>query len=305
MKSICLFLVFFFLQINLQGQSIKVILDADTGNEMDDLYAIAYMVKKSGNEFIALTAAHFNNVDLVTYKKWNGYSTKNINTVKISYNLNKQIIAYMGRSDVKCFLGADKIIGRAWGGNEPRPSEASKAIIDEAMKIPAGEKLVVFTIGAVTNVVSAILEKPEIESKISLYMMGANYNAETGTWNKSEFNVRNDLNAFDYLLNSNVEMHIMPASTAGKFTFDRIATKMKLNSDSKIDVLLSERWEHVNAGENWIMWDLALLIAYYHPEMATESYVNTPPENNQRKVYIYTDLDPIKMEEEFWKVYLK
>lgn len=305
MKRINLFFVFFFLLINVQGQSNKVILDADTGNEMDDLYAIAYIAKKSGSEFIALTAAHFNNVEVLMNDEWNGYSTKKLNTMKISYDLNKQLIDYTGRSDVECLMGANKIIGRAWGGNDPRPSEASKTIIDEAMKMPTGEKLVVFTLGAVTNVVSAIIEKPEIESKIVLYMMGAKYNVETEAWNKSEFNIRNDLNAFDYLLNSNVEMHVMPASTAWKLSFNKVAAKMKLNSGSKLDVLLSERWEHVNAGESWTMWDLALLIAYYLPESATESYVNTPPENKQRKVYVYTDLDPTKMENEFWNVYLK
>jgi inosine-uridine nucleoside N-ribohydrolase len=134
-------------------------------------------------------------------------------------------------------------------------------------------------------------------------MMGANYYPDKNAWSKSEFNIRNDLNAFDYLLDSNVEMHIMPASTAWKFKFDKKTTKAKLNSGSKLDILLSERWEHVNAGENWVMWDLALLIAYCHPAMATESVVNTPPENKQRNVYVYTDLDPVKMEEEFWKIY--
>lgn len=303
MRTTILFLAMMIFTVNAFSQNREFILDSDTGNEMDDLYAIAYMLRKSGNEFIALSAAHFNNVDLLTDKKWNGYSTRNISTIKISYDLNKQIIAYTDRTDVKCLIGAHKIIGRSWGGNEPRPSEASKAIIEEAMKMHEGEKFVVFTIGALTNIASAIIEKPEIENKIVLYMMGGNYNAETGAWNKSEFNVRNDLNAFDFLLNSNVEMHIMPASTARKFKFDKKTTKAKLISGSKLDVLLSERWEHVNAGENWIMWDLALLIAYRCPAMATESFVNTPPENKQRKVYVYTDLDPEKMEEEFWKIY--
>lgn len=305
MSKLQLFLIFIVFGVGTFAQDQKFILDADTGNEMDDLYAIAYLAKKSGNEFIALSAAHFNNVDLVTDSLWNEYPTKNIKTVEISHQLNRQLLEYVERTEIPCLLGAHKIIGRSWGGNEPRPSEASKAIIEEAMQMKDGEKLVVFTIGATTNVASAIIEKPEIESKIVLYMMGGNYNAETGAWNKAEFNVRNDLNAFDYLLNSNVEMHIMPASTAWKFKFDKQTTKEKLNSGSKLDNLLSGRWEHVNAGKDWIMWDLALLIAYFYPEFANESQVTTPPENKQRKVYVYTDLDPVKMENEFWKTYKK
>lgn len=281
----------------------KIILDADTGNEMDDLYAISYMLAMADCELIALSSAHFNNVDLLTDSMWNGYPTRNINTVQISYDLNRELLKYTSRTDVKCLMGANKMIGRAWGGNDPRPSEASLTMIREALKMEEGEKLIVFTLGALTNVTSAIIENPEIEKKIVLYMMGANYNPENGAWNKSEFNVRNDLNAFDYLLNSDVEMHIMTATTSWAFKFDKAKTLARLRSGTKLDTVLAERWEHVNAGNNWIMWDLAMLIAYFKPAFVTEKQVLTPPENKQRSVYVYTELDPVKMEDHFWEIY--
>ncbi len=289
----------------LHAQNQKYILDADTGNEMDDLYAVAYMLGMDNGNLISINAAHFNNVDLLTDSIWNSYPTKNINTLQISFDLNKDILTYTGRDDVRCLKGAHKIIGRAWGGNEPRPSEASKVIIEEAMKMKDGERLVVFTLGPVTNVASAIIEKPEIENKIVLYMMGANYYPDKNAWSKSEFNIRNDLNAFDYLLNSSVEMHIMPASTCWKFKFKKEETINKLSSGSELDRLLAKRWAEVNAGNEWIMWDLAMLIAYFKPEMATEKEVMAPPENTQRKVFVYTDLDAEKMEQHFWDVYKK
>ncbi len=285
------------------GAQSHFILNADTGNEMDDLYAVAYVLGVTGDELLALSAVHFNNVDLLTDSLWNSYPTKGIRTMEISYALNQQLLEFSGRSDVKCIPGARKIIGRSWGGNEPRPSETSKMIIDEALKRPAGEKLVVFTLGPVTDVASAIIENPEIEEKIVLYMMGANYYPDRKAWNKNEFNVRNDLNAFDYLLNSNVEMHIMPASTAWRLKFNRERTLALLNSHRPLDKLLAERWDHVNAKETWIMWDLALVIAFFHPEWAVEEAVQTPPENRSREVFVYTDIDAEQMEHHFWQIY--
>lgn len=299
---VCLFLFSAFL---LKAQNPKFILDADTGNEMDDLYAIAYMLGMDQGRLIALNAAHFNNVDLLTDSIWNSYPTKNIRTLQISYDLNREILSYAGREEVPCLMGAPKIIGRSWGGNEPRPSEASKKIIEEALKMNDGEKLVVFTLGPVTNVASAIIERPEIESKIVLYMMGANFDPQKNAWSKSEFNIRNDLNAFDYLLNSSVEMHVMTATTSWKFKFKKDQTIQKLSSRTKLDNLLANRWKEVNAGTEWIMWDLAMLIAYFRPELATEAEVMTPPENKQRKIFVYTDLDAEKMEAHFWDIYKK
>ena len=229
----------------------QFILNADTGNEMDDLYAVAYVLGVTGDELLALSAAHFNNVDLLTDSLWNGYPTQGIQTMKISHALNQQLLELSGRKEVNCIQGARKIIGRSWGGSEPRPSETSKMIIEAARKHPAGEKLTVFTLGPVTDVASAIIENPDIEDKIALYMMGANYDPDRKAWNKSEFNVRNDLNAFDYLLNSNVEMHIMPASTAWRLKFNREKTLAQLNSDRPLDKLLADRWDHVNARETW------------------------------------------------------
>lgn len=300
-KNTILIFLFMFLALNSYTQ--KIILNADTGNEMDDLYAIAYMLGKADDKLIALSAAHFNNVDLLTEEMWNSYPTEGIETMKISYELNKELLQYSGHMEIPCLKGAEKIIGRAWGGEDPRPSETSKLIIQEATKLPEGQKLVVFTIGPVTDVASAIIENPSIENKIVHYMMGASYEEDREAWNKSEFNVRNDINAFDYLLNSNVEMHIMTSTTSRHFKFDKTKTKDLLNTGSELDELLSHRWEDVHAGDNWIMWDLALIIAYFHPEMATEKLVNTPPINKQRKVFVYTDIDTQAMEDEFWKVY--
>lgn len=296
------FLVLLF-SFNTFSQKNNIILDADTGNEIDDLYAIAYLLGVSGDELKAISAAHFNNVDLVTDTMWNAYSARDINTMKLSHNLNKEIVEYSHRNDVACLMGAQKIIGRSWGGSEARPSEASAAIIKAAMNVKDGKKLHILALGAVTNIASAIIENPGVEDKIALYMMGAKYYPDRNVWDKSEFNIRNDLNAFDYLLNSSVEMHIMPANIANKLRFDKHKTLDNLNTNSKLDLLLSQRWTSVTDLNSWVMWDLALILAYFNPDFATKCLFPAPPENKKRDVFVYTGINHEKMEKHFWEVF--
>jgi len=66
------------------AQKQKVWVDADTGNETDDIYALARLLAEPSIEVVGVSSAHFNNADLIAFEKWNQYNTKNINTVQIS-----------------------------------------------------------------------------------------------------------------------------------------------------------------------------------------------------------------------------
>ena len=48
------------------------------------------------------------------------------------------------------------------------------------------------------------------------------------------------------------------------------------------------------------MWDVAAIQAMVHPEMASEEQVTTPPENKQRKVWMYHTIDVDRMRADFW-----
>jgi purine nucleosidase len=97
------------------AQKQKVWLDADTGNEMDDLYAIARFVKDTTIELVGLSSAHFNNPDLLVFDKWNAYPTKDFETCKESQRLNEEILKALKRLDIPHPMGSDRQIGRAWG----------------------------------------------------------------------------------------------------------------------------------------------------------------------------------------------
>jgi inosine-uridine nucleoside N-ribohydrolase len=290
--------------LSLQSQQQKVWLDSDTGNEMDDLYAIVRLVKDTTVEMVGLSSAHFNNADLLVFENWNGYDTKNLNTVAESQRLNEQILKALNRLDIPHPMGADRQTGRAWGQETPRPSDAAEQMIALARTMPIGQQLHILTLGALTNIASVVQLAPDILPKIKVFSLGAKYEPKTKVWNKSEFNIRNDLNAFDYLLNlERFDFVIMPLEAAFPLKFQREETYSSLDETIEIEKILADRWrEHNPQDTQRIMWDLALVEAYLNPEWATVKTVKTPKENKQRKIQVYTKIDEKACAADFWKV---
>ena len=299
-----LFLMLTFSITSTFAQKQQVWLDADTGNEMDDLYAIVRLVKEPSIQLLGLSSAHFNNADLLVFEKWNAYPAKGLNTVAESQRLNKQILKALNRSDIAHPLGADRQIGRAWGGHEARPSAASDAIIAAAKALPAGRQLHVITLGALTNIATAVMQAPEILPRIRVFSLGAKYNPETKVWNKSEFNIRNDLNAFDYLLNlPGFDFTVMPLEAALPLQFGREDTYARLDETRPIEKILEDRWREQNPQDTKrTMWDLALVEAYLKPQLSSIRTATTPPENKQRPVRVYVKIDEKALAEDFWQV---
>ncbi|HZL12260.1 MAG TPA: nucleoside hydrolase [Prolixibacteraceae bacterium] len=307
MKYTLVLFVCFLMILPSSAQKQKVWLDADTGNEMDDLYAIVRLVKEPSVELIGLSSAHFNNPDLLVFEKWNAYETKGLNTVAESQRLNEQILKALNRSDIFHPIGADRQIGRAWGQQDPRDSKAARAIIAAVKSIPENEKLDILTIGAMTNLASAILLAPEIKSRIRCFSLGAQYNPNTKIWNKNEFNIRNDLNAFDYLLNlEGLDLTMMCLEAALPLQFKREETYSKLDESKEAEKILEGRWREQNPqDETRVMWDLALIEAYLNPALAQIKTVKTPQENKQRIIRAYVKIDEKALAEDFWNVLKK
>lgn len=299
-----IFLAFLCLGVSAQGK--RYILDADTGNEMDDLYAIAGALASDRGELIGITSAHFNNVQLLTDSVWHIYPVENINTLKISQDLNEKILANLGRTDIPLPEGCDRMVGYSWGYYEGAPVPESPAvdfIIEQALKTPSGEKLAVIILGPVTNVAAAVLKSPEIIEKICVYALTMRYDPLLNAWNKNSFNARNDINGLDVLLNSRaLEMYVIPGNVSSRMVFQREETLKRLASmDHPLAELLARRWEEVSAGDSWIMWDVALVEAFLNPRFAVTETLEGPPENGFRPLQVYVDINVEEMQSCFWK----
>lgn len=277
-----------------QDRPMRMILDSDTANEIDDLFAIAYVLAKEDPnvDLLGISSAQWFHV-------WSGDST-----VYQSQRMNEDLVALAGRTDLPLPLGADLMMGKPWGDYDARDSPAARFIIEQAHATPVGERLAVLSIGAPTNLASALALDSTITDKIVAYTLGFRYDFDGGFWNKDEFNIRRDLNAANYLLNQEgLELHVMPISVAIQYTWKREQTFKNLESVGKVGTYLRNRWEdHGGPGaEKWTMWDVALLQAVLKPEQAPEIVVMTPPENKQRAVWMYSDIDAESMERDYWQ----
>ena len=270
---------------------VTVVIDADTANEIDDLYAIVRALVEPRFRVVGLSSA-----------QWN-HRLSPPDTVLRSQALNQDLLRLMNRPDVPTPIGSEMIMGKPWGGTEPSDSAAAQFIIRAARAMPRGEKLRVLSLGATTNLASAIALAPDIVPKLACYMLAGRYYADRRVWDKDEFNVRNDLNATNFLFNAEgLELHVMPINILTEFKFEQKATVEGLVGKGEVWDYLANRWLSFAPGHGqWIMWDLALVQALARPELATETEVNSPPENAQRKVFAYTRVDLAGMKADWWE----
>jgi inosine-uridine nucleoside N-ribohydrolase len=271
---------------------IPIILDADTANEIDDLYAITRALLEPGFNILGLSSA-----------QWQHHLSPE-NTVWESQKLNEDILRLMGRQDIPRPLGADMIVGKPWGGNEPSNSPAAQFIIQQALEMKTGEKLIIVSLGALTNLASAILLAPEIIPRITCYCLSGKYFADRNVWDKDEFNARRDLNALNVAFNTEgLELHVMPVNILYDFRFKQKEVLEKFSGKGGIWDYLAARWlSHAPQNNEWIMWDLALIEALAHPEWVRKKEVSTPPENKQRLINVYTHIDRDAFLKDWWDV---
>ncbi len=280
--------------INAQSK-IPVIIDADTGNEVDDLYAIVRCLIDPKFEVLGLSSCHWQ------YSHW-----ATPNTLEDSHRLNVLLLSYLNKSDIPHPRGAHFRL-YDWGQDIAQHSAAAYHIIDQAHKMPAGEKLTVITLGATTNIASALLIDPAIVDKIKVYLLGTTYNFETGIWKKADFNCINDIHAINVLLDTRgLELHIMAANVAAALQFDFKELQQKFSGKHPLLEFLYQRWfNHIDSGRYArVIWDLSVIEALLHPEYATEITVRTPPENIDRNINVYSSIDAEKMREDFYRVFL-
>ncbi len=176
-------------------KSIRVIFDTDCYNECDDQYAVAHLLMTPRFDVRAITAAHYG-------------QHKDKDSEQKSYEEIEKIASLMGlREEVTILHGAPHALPDA---HTPIDSEAARFIIEEAYREDS-RPLFVCSLGAVTNLASALLLDPVIAGRFTAIWIGGIY-PEGGV----EFNQANDLNAARVLLGSTVELWQVPRQAYSK-----------------------------------------------------------------------------------------
>lgn len=295
MKSIFVSFLFLIAVNSCLASQSKLIIDADTANDLDDAYAIIRMLKQEQFKIVGLNSAQW-------FHRHSGDQT-----VYQSQSLNQEILRLMDREDIPASTGSNDVFGNCWGsGTEAMDSPAARKIIEEARILPKGEKLNVICLGAFTNLASAIQLAPDIVPRVVAYFIGYRYDFDDKIWDKAEFNVLRDYSAANYLLNQEgLETHIMTATISEAMCFSKLDSYEKQAKMGNLGAFLTHQWhsnDESRKNPSWVMWDLALVTAIIHPEWASQIQVMTPPENLQREVWIYDSIDAKRMMTDFWEI---
>ena len=183
-------------RLNHPGRKVRMVLDTDTYNEIDDQFALTYALLSPEQMAVeAIYAAPFHN----TRSEGPG------DGMEKSYEEILRLLDFLGHSaDGFAFRGSIDYIG---ADRRPQDNAAVRDLIDKALASPDDDPLYVVAIGAITNVASALLLEPEIISKIVVVWLGGhNLN-----WpHTREFNLVQDVPAAQVVLDSGAPFVIVP-----------------------------------------------------------------------------------------------
>ena len=171
-------------------QRIRVLLDTDANNELDDQHAIAYMLF-SGDRF---------DVEGITVNR-----TKGGGDIEAQLAEAQRVVKLSGLDGrMPVLKGADQSFTEI----APRLDDATydgrdavQFIIDKAHEAGSGP-LVLLPVGKLTNIALALRKDPSIAANVRIVWLGSNY-PEPG-----EYNQENDEPALQYLLDADVHFEI-------------------------------------------------------------------------------------------------
>ena len=95
----------------------NLILDADTANEIDDMYAIVRMLNQKKFNVLALSSC-----------QWIHYLAED-DSVGASQRENEAIVKLLGHRDLPMPVGSKEPMGKPWGGDQAKDSPAAQFII--------------------------------------------------------------------------------------------------------------------------------------------------------------------------------
>lgn len=243
----------------------KVIVDTDAYNEMDDQFSILYALCSDRMEVIALNAAPFDN------DRSDGFE----DGMEKSYEELLRLTALLPDGDsIPVFRGSRRSIEST---SHAAPSPAAENIISEALE--SNETVYILTLGAATNVASALLMDPRIAEKICVIWLGG---ASLDKPDVREFNLAGDYAAGQVLLNSGCPVLLCPAFDATCVLEADYAELTSLDGVNPHGTYLAEltREFHHRAGSpaNWkrVIWDIAAPAILADPACAEMEIVPAP-----------------------------
>jgi inosine-uridine nucleoside N-ribohydrolase len=274
---------------------IRMVLDTDTYNEIDDQFAVVYsLLSPERLQVEAMYAAPFTN----------DRSTGPGDGMEKSY---EEILRLLDRLQVPqagfVFRGSTAYLT---GRSAPERSPAALDLIEKALASPEDDPLYVVAIGAITNVASALLLEPEIIRRIVVVWLGGNPVHIPQVY---EFNLGQDPRASQIIFDSGVPLVYVPClGVASHLLTTRVELEDTIQGRNSISDFLYQRFcEYSSDHFAWSkeIWDIAtiayLLDESWLPTMLAPSpvltddltYAPPPPDRHAVRVAWFVRRNPV------------
>ena len=284
-------------RFHLDDPSPRVVIDTDAANEIDDQFAIAWALRSPdairieavhaapfshGRFFKALaTASHRRGGPSSTFDKIAyGMSTSDLEAfvertppsqgMERSYN---EILRVFDAAEVepgdRIHRGAADFMAAP---DQPVPSEAANNLIQLAHTASPEHPVHVATIGAPTNVASALLLDPSIADRLRVLFL-AGYPSGAGLDDDS-FNLVQDRFASNVLFESSVPLIYIPGyQVAELLQLTLPSAREWLTGRGPLAEFLLDVYQHnptnpnlAEAGRSWVLWDMIATAWLINPE---------------------------------------
>lgn len=248
------------------NRKVRIVLDTDTYNEIDDQFAVTYALLSPEQMSVeAIYAAPF----------YNSRSSDPANGMEKSYeeilrlldflNVDAGGFAFRGSTD---YLSSDLT---------PQDNDAVRDMIDKAMASANDDPLYVVAIGAITNVASAILIRPEIIEKIVVVWLGGH----ALHWhNSQEFNLKQDVLSTRVVLDSGVPFVLIPCAGVTSHLHTTLPElEAYLRGTSRIGDYLCQIFKEYRPNTfatSSVIWDISTLAWLINPSWVPSNLVHSP-----------------------------
>lgn len=279
---------------------VPIVLSTDVGNEIDDQWAIAYLLTAPGFDVRGILSAHAPSLPDPS--------------AHASFEILRDVVERrLGmRSHPPLLEGASLPLRSL---TAPQPSAAASFLIAQSKSFTPEHRLTVAVIGAATDVSSALLLDPSLADRIRVVAMAFRNLSPGGA---HEYNEENDPMAWQLLMRSRVPLVVGTADTCERF--------LSLNY-AQAEALLAHHgpaaawlWEEYRAwyfrnvkplrvddfSKSWVIWDLitlayvrGLATAVPQPRPELDSTMTFGPGRQGETIEVITAVDTARLWPEF------
>lgn len=244
---------------------LRMVLDTDTYNEVDDQFALAYALHAPERLKVeAIYAAPFHN----------NRSASPADGMEQSYQEILHLLEKMERTESETVLkGATGYLD----AERPVATAAVQDLIQRALSSPEEDPLYVVAIAAITNIATAILLEPRIIEKIVVVWLGGH----ALHWaHAREFNLQQDVAAAQVVFDSGVPLVLIPCGgVATHLQTTVVELEHYLSGKNALcDYLVSIVRDYEGNPYAWskVIWDIATIAYLINPDWVPTHLVHSP-----------------------------